>query len=113
MSFILNLTALPLLALAAVMLMYVQIGFFVAFLIATWRSLHRIRNIQYIVLYLVAMAFAAGLAYLIMKLTTWIGVLADGKMWGYIGSCVIFLFTTWKLVPQFTRVALEQTESKD
>ena len=109
MSILLNLTILPLLALAAVILMYTQLGFITCLLIAIWRSFHKISNIQYVLLYLVCLAGALGLAYIIMKLTMWVGALANNKMWGYLGSCIIFLFTTWKIIPQFIKVAKEQT----
>jgi hypothetical protein len=112
MSIILNLTILPLLALAAVILMYMQLGFMACLLIAFWRSFYKISNIQYVILYLVCIAGAFGLAHLIMKLSMLVVALAKYKMWGYLGSCIIFLFTTWKIIPQFISVALRQTDSR-
>lgn len=110
MSILLNLTVLPLLAFAAVMLMYIQIGFIGCTSIALWRSIEKIKNLLFVLLYLFFWGVSVGLAYLLMKLTMYVGSLADGKLWGYLGACIIFLFTTWKIIPEFIRVAKIQTE---
>lgn len=109
MSILLNLTVLPLLGLIAVLMFYSQIGFIVAFFVAFARTFKKPKNIKFLILYLFLLAVTAGLAYLVARLTMWVGELANYKIWGYISGCIIALFTGWKIVPQFTREALRQT----
>jgi hypothetical protein len=109
MSILLNLTVLPLLALAAILLLYSNIGFLIAVLIALRRTFQQLRNIFFVLFYLCGIIVVTGLCYFIMKLTMWVATLSGYKIWGYEGFCILFLFTTWKIIPQFIKVALEQT----
>lgn len=109
MSVFLNLTALPILGVTAVVLMYCQLGFIITLLIAIWRTFKNFRNIQYIVLYIFLLLLTTGMAYGLMKLTFIVAELANNKIWGYISAVVLSLFGAWKIIPQFIRVASEQT----
>lgn len=109
MTFILNLTALPILGVLAVVLFYCQLGFIAAFFVALIRTFKKLSNIKFLLLYLFLLAFTAGLAYLIARLTMWVGEYADFKIWGYVSGCIITLVMGWKIVPQFYREAKNQT----